>query len=740
MTSLQRFRSLLLVIVGCFAPTLGPTPQAAAAEKPVSFELDVQPILVAQGCSAGACHGKSRGQNGFQLSLLCFDPDFDYAALTQNARGRRVFPAAPEKSLLLLKGAAIVPHGGGLRLAPGSTDYETLRRWIEQGANRRLDKEPKLTGVTIDPKATVLKPKEQRQIKVTAQYSDGTSRDVTAQTAFQSSEAAIVSVDKAGLIAAGPLPGEATLMARYMYIIATCDVAIPMPGQVPAEVYAKLPRKNCIDEHVWTKLQSLSITPSEPCDDATFLRRAHVDLIGRLPTPDEVRAFLADAAEGKRERLVDALLQRAEFADHWANKWADLLRPNPYHVGIKAVFNYDQWIRDSFRQNKPMDQFARELITAQGSTWKNGAVVLFRDRRQPEEITTLVSQLFLGIRLDCAKCHHHPFEKWGQDDFYSFAAFFARVGRKGPGISAPISGGEEIITLAKQGQVLHPLTKAVMPPRPLFGEPLKMDAEADPREVLADWITSPSNDYFAQVMVNRVWADLMGRGIVEPVDDLRATNPPSNPALMTALAQQFQEDKFDLKKLLRHIATSHVYSLSSKPSKENIADTRNYSRRYRTRMRAEVLADAVCDITGIEEKYEAMPPGSRASQLWTHRIDSLFLDTFGRPDPNQDPPCERISEGAVTQVLHLMNGPDIYRKVTADEGRAAQLAASLKPPEQIAIEIYLLCYGRLPSGEEQEIGKQVFAAAGESTPATRRHATEDLLWALLNTPEFVFND
>ncbi|MGI8978570.1 MAG: DUF1549 domain-containing protein [Pirellulaceae bacterium] len=736
----MQFRFLLLVCAFCIALENYVPARLAAADKPVSFELDVQPILVAQGCSAGACHGKSRGQNGFQLSLLCFDPDFDYAALTQNARGRRVFPAAPEKSLLLLKGAAIVPHGGGQRLAQGSADYETLRRWIEQGASRRLEQEPKLTGVMIDPKDAVLKPKEQRPIKVTAQYSDGTSRDVTAQTAFQSSEAAIVSVDKAGLISAGPLPGEATLMARYMYIIATCNVAIPMPGQVQAEIYAKLPRKNFIDEHVWTKLQSLSITPSEPCDDATFLRRVHVDLIGRLPTPEEVRAFLADTGESKRERLIDALLQRPEFADHWANKWADLLRPNPYHVGIKATFNYDQWIRDSFRQNKPMDQFARELITAQGSTWKNGASVLFRDRRQPEEITTLVSQLFLGIRLDCAKCHHHPFEKWGQDDFYSFAAFFARVGRKGPGISAPISGGEEIITIAKQGQVLHPLTKAVMPPRPLFGEPLKMDSETDPREALADWITSPANDYFAQVMVNRVWADLMGRGIVEPVDDLRATNPPSNPALMAALAKQFQEDKFDLKKLLRHIAMSHVYSLGSKPTKENIADTRNYSRRYRTRMRAEVLADAVCDITGIEEKYEAMPPGSRASQLWTHRIDSLFLDTFGRPDPNQDPPCERISEGAVTQVLHLMNGPDIYRKVTADEGRAAQLAASPKPPEQIVIEIYLFCYGRLPSDEEQEIGKQVFTTVGESTPATRRQATEDLLWALLNTPEFVFSD
>ena len=737
---LRGFLAPMMAAASLFCLAAGEESSSAAESAPVSFELDVQPILVAQGCSSGACHGKSRGQNGFQLSLLCFDPDFDYAALTRNGRGRRVFPAAPEKSLILLKGAAILPHGGGQRIAQGSADYETLRRWIAQGATRRLEKEPQLTGVSLEPKEAILKPKEQRPIKVTAQFSDGTSRDVTAQTAFQSNESAIAAVDKSGLIAAGPLPGEATIMARYMYIIATCNVAIPMPGQVPADIYARLPRKNFIDEHVWTKLQSMSITPSEPCDDATFLRRAHCDLIGRLPTPDEVRAFVADGGQSKRERLVDSLLARPEFADHWANKWADLLRPNPYRVGIKAVFNYDQWIRDSFRQNRPMDQFARELITAQGSTWKNGAATLFRDRREPEEMTTLVSQLFLGIRLECAKCHHHPFEKWGQDDFYSFAAFFARVGHKGSGISPPISGGEEIIITKKQGQVLHPLTKASMSPRPLFGEPLSSLPDDDPREALAAWITSPQNDFFPQVMVNRVWADLMGRGIVEPVDDLRATNPPSNPALMAALAKQFRDDKFDLKKLLRHITTSHVYSLSSRPTKENVSDTRNYSRHYRSRLRAEVLADAVCDITGVEEKYEAMPQGSRASQLWTHRIDSLFLDTFGRPDPNQDPPCERVSEGAVTQILHLMNGPDIYRKVTADEGRAAQLAASDKTPEQIVEEVYLLCYGRLPGSEEREIGKQVFAAAGAATPTTRRQATEDLLWALLNTPEFVFKN
>jgi hypothetical protein len=709
----------------------------AHAEAPaVSFELDVQPILVASGCSTGACHGKSRGQNGFQLSLLCFDPDFDHAALTRSARGRRVFPSAPEQSLILQKAAGILPHGGGVRLPLGSPDYETLRTWIAQGAPRRRENEPKLTGVRLSQTEAALQPKQSQKLAVTATYSDGTSRDVTAQTTFQSNESAIVAVNREGVMTAGPLPGEATIMARYMSSIATCNVAIPMPGEVPAEVYERLPRKNFIDELVWSKLKSLSITPSEPCDDATFLRRVYCDLIGRLPTPEEVRAFLADSSSEKREKLVDALLRRPEYADFWANKWADLLRPNPYRVGIKAVFNYDQFIRDSFRQNKPYDQFVRELLTAQGSTWKNGAAVLFRDRRTPDEITPLASQLFLGVRLECAKCHHHPFEKWGQDDFYSFAAYFARLDHKGTGLSPPISGGEEIVLVGKRGEVKHPVTQAVMSPRPLFGAAPPVDENGDPRASLAAWMTSPENDYFAQVIANRIWADLMGRGLVEPVDDLRATNPPSNAPLLAALGKYLREKKFDLKKLLRAIATSHVYSLSTRPTERNVSDTRNYSRRYRTRLRAEVLADALTDITLVPEKFDAMPAGSRATQLWTHRIDSTFLDTFGRPDPNQDPPCERMADGSVTQSLHLMNAPDLFRRVTSDEGRSAKLAASEMPPEKIVEELYLLCYGRLPDADEIALGLQVLAAAG----ATRRQATEDLLWALINTPEFVFND
>ena len=736
-----------LVLLVC-----GPAAARAGDQRPVSFDLDVLPILTARGCNQGACHGKARGQNGFQLSLLAFDPDFDHAALTQQARGRRVFPAAPDRSLMLLKATAQVPHGGGLRLEKDGEDYRTLLRWIESGTPRRHDGEPRLTAVAVtregeapaepSPRPMVgalsafLRPNESLQLKVTATYSDGTTRDVTSRTQYQSSEAGIVGVEQAGLVKAGPIPGEATIMARYMNVIATTSVAIPLPGRVLTELYAALPRKNFIDELVWAKLQSLGITPSAPCDDAKFLRRAHLDIIGRLPSPDEVRAFLADGDANKRARLVDELLQRPEYADHWAAKWADLLRPNPYRVGIKAVVNYDAWIRDSFRRNKPYDQFVRELVTAKGSTWENGAAVLFRDRREPAEITTLVSQLFLGVRLECARCHHHPFEKWSQDDFYSFAAYFGRLGHKGTGLSPPISGGEETVLLKKSGSVEHPLTGKSLAPRPLFGDAPASAADADPREALAAWITADNNPFFAQVIANRIWADIMGRGLVEPIDDLRATNPPTNAALVEALAAELRKHKYDLKQLIRAICTSHVYSLSSLPGERNAADNHNYSRHYRTRLRAEVLADAFADITGVEENLRGSPPGSRANEIWTTRVESVFLDTFGRPNPNPDPPCERTGDSTVTQTLHLMNAPQLHSRVTADSGRAAQLANSDLPPDRIVEELYLAVYSRLPDEAERDIGRRLFA----EPEMPRRRATEDLLWALLNTPEFVFED
>ncbi len=715
----------------------GTSASAADPSAGVTFERDVEPILTRAGCNAGACHGKASGQNGFRLSLLGFDPEFDHIAIARDAGGRRILQSFPDQSLILQKATAATPHGGGRRIDPSGPFYETLRRWIVAGLPRTPADAPKLASVVVEPEERTLGRGEAFELRVTARFSDGSTEDVTHLAAYGSSESTIVAVDDDGRVKAGAFAGEATISARYEGVFANCDVSIPLPGEVPAALYEALPRSNFIDDHVWAKLKKLGLTPSGPSGDSTFLRRAYLDVIGRLPTPDEVREFLGDSSADKRARLVDRLLDRPEYADHWAAKWMDLLRPNPYRVGIKAVFNLDGWIRDAFRRNLPYDQFVREIVTARGSTFEEGPATIFRDRREPIEIAPMVSQLFLGVRLDCAKCHQHPFESWGQGQFYEFAAFFARVGRKGTGLSPPISGSEEIVFNAKSGEVRHPLTDEVLPPKPLFGSaPLDADPDADPREALARWMTASDNPYFPKVMANRVWADLMGRGIVDPVDDLRATNPPSNGPLLDALADDFRTHGYDVKHLIRTIMTSTVYGLSSEPNDRNIADTRNFSRYYRQRLRAETLLDAISDVADVPNVFDAAPPRSRSTAIWTTRVPSLFLDTFGRPDPNQDPPCERTGDTAVVQALHLMNAPDVQAKLASDAGRVAALAKGDKPPREIVDELYLLAYSRHPSDEETSVCEALFQEAGSD----RRTVVEDVLWALLNAPEFVFKD
>jgi hypothetical protein len=732
-------------------------------QSPISFQLDVQPVLTATGCNAGACHGKQRGQNGFQLSLLGFDADFDYGAIAKESRGRRIFPASAEQSLLLLKATGQIAHGGGIRFDIDSVYYQTLLNWIKQGSRRRVEQESQLAGIALNHNSRLLKPGETLALNVVATFTDGTTRDVTSLSNFLSNDSAIVAVDTTGKIIAGNLPGETAIMARYMNHIQVCQVAIPLTEPVDAQVFQALPRNNFVDDLVWQKLESLNIPPSPAIDDAKFMRRVYTDIIGRIPTADEARRFLDDKEPDKRARLVDELLEQPEYADFWANKWADLLRTNPYRVGIKTTLNYDNWIRQQFRENVPYDQFVSDLITAQGSTFRNGAVTMFRDRRSPDEVTTIVTQLFLGIRLECAKCHHHPFEKWSQEDFYSFAAYFAQVGRKGTGLSPPISGSEEIIFAAKKGAVTHPTTGETLTARTLFsleataespGSDEIINAAANEhdlglRDELAQWLTAPDNPYFAQVQVNRVWADLMGRGLVEPIDDLRATNPPSNEALLDALAIDFRDHQFDLKHLIRTICNSYVYSLSSNPQGQNFSDRVNYSRHYRHRLRAETLADSIAQLTGIEPRFDALPPGSLATQIWTHRTDSLFLDTFGRPNPNEDPPCERTRESTVTQSLHLMNARDIHRQFTNDAGNLAKLASSELPPAKILEEIYLMVYSRLPTANESKFAQTLIFGENETEPEAsdeaialkqRRVAIEDLVWSMINTPEFSIQD
>jgi len=724
-------------------PTNG---DASGTGKRISFDLDIQPILGAAGCNTGPCHGKQRGQNGFQLSLLGFDSDFDYNAIVRESRGRRIFPAAAQESLLLQKATARLPHGGGAKIDTNSPLYETLVHWISQGAPRRVEGETVLEKVELVDTKFSLAPREKQPLTVMAYYADGSTRDVTHLATYLSNEASVVDVNESGLLAAGPLPGETAVMARYMNHISVADVVIPQPQPLAEDAFANLPQHNFIDQHLDAKLKNLAILPSQAAPESAFLRRVYTDIIGRLPTPDEARDYLSatttqssessDALLQRRGQLVDQLLERPEYVDHWANQWADLLRPNPYRVGIKAVLNYDNWIRDQFREGIPYDEFVRRVITARGSTWQNGVATLYRDRRDPEEITTMVSQLFLGIRLDCAKCHHHPFEKWSQQDFYQFAGFFAQVGRKGTGLSPPISGGEEIVFFSGSGSVKHPVTGETLQPKPLFGQLGDVEPGQDPREALAQWVTSPENDYFAKVQVNRIWAALMGRGIVEPVDDLRSTNPPTHPELFDALAEHFKSTGYDVKALIRTIALSRAYAADSTPNDSNVSDRINYSRHYRHPLRAETLLDAIADLTETPSNFSGMPDGSRASQVWTHRVRSMFLDTFGRPDENQDPPCERINESTVTQSLHLMNDRDIDSRIRSDKGRAARLAASDLSAQSVVEELYLAAFSRLPTSDESTYAATLINSAG----AERRGVIEDLLWAMINSPEFTIQN
>ena len=718
------------------ATAIGFSMRSWAAE-PVSFELDVQPVLTANGCNTGACHGKQRGQNGFQLSLLGFDPQFDHEAIALQSHGRRLSIGQPEESLLLLKATAKLPHGGGPILEESSPDFNTLSKWIHQGAPRKIPGEPSLERIELANSEFTLAASQSAALKLKAHYSDGSSRDVTRLATYLSNDSAIASTDKLGQITAGELPGETAIMVRFSNQIQVAQVRIPRTENLPSDFYATKGANNFVDELIFAKLAELSIKTSEDTVDSVFLRRAYTDIIGRLPSAAEAKDYLSSSSPTKDEELVNYLLEQPAYVDHWSNIWMDLLRPNPYRVGIKAVLNYDNWIRQQFRDDVPLDVFATRLITAQGSTWHNGAVTLFRDRRSPDEMVTLVSQLFLGVRLECAKCHHHPFERWSQKDFYSLAAYFAKVRHKGTGLSPPISGSEEVIFSSDNGEVRHPVTEEVLEPAPLF--PIdsipkreSSDNNLDPREELAAWITSKDNPYFAQVMANRIWSLLMGRGLVEPVDDLRSTNPATNPALLEALAKHLRDVGFDQKELIRTIALSRAYRLSSTPNESNASDRLNYSRHFRARLRGEILADAIDSVTETSTRYDAMPPDARAAQIWTHRVDSMFLDTFGRPNENQDPPCERTADSSVTQSLHLMNSRELDRRIRSAEGRARRLAENGNAPRAIVDELYLSIFSRFPSDSEAKYAIGLIEAAGKE----RQGPIEDLMWAMLNSPEF----
>lgn len=706
------------------------------AERPVSFRNDIMPHLIKAGCAGGNCHAKPEGQNNFKLSVFGYDPEHDYREIVQDGRGRRVFLAAPEESLLVKKATGAVPHEGGARVAPGSEAHQLLLSWIRQGVPFEVPGEARLESVEISPREGSYAKSAKQALRARAKFSDGSTKDVTALTEFLSQDKEMAEVDEHGLVTVGTRSGEGVVVGRYMGLVDIARITIPAENRLPDAAYAGLPENNEIDRLVHERHRKLGLLPSGTCSDEEFLRRVSLDLIGMLPPVATTRAFLADKRPDRRERLVNDLLKHPNYADHWAVKWGDLIRPNPSRVGVKPVYLLDDWLRGAFRQNMPYDQMVRELLTAEGSTHEYGPVAVFRDKRDPADMGAFVSQIFLGVRLDCAKCHHHPSEKWGQEDYYSLAAFFAQMKRKGQAISAPISGEVEQWWAGGSGTVTHPVTDAVMTPKPPDGPEMPYVEGQDPRSRLLDWMSASNNPFFAKAIVNRIWAEFMGRGIVEPVDDFRASNPPSNPALLDWLAQDFAASGYDLKHLMKTLVLSRTYQLSAEPNARNLADTQNFSRFQKRRLTAEVLADAVADLTGVPDSYSGMAPGSRAVQTWNHKLTSLFLDAFGRPNASQECPCERERKSSVVQALHLMNSSELQGKLASKEGRVAKLAANPELSEpKLVTEIYLASYSRLPDAEELQTALRFFSQPG----ATRQTAAEDLAWALINSAEFVFN-
>jgi hypothetical protein len=691
---------------------------------PVSFEHQVIPILTKAACNSGGCHGKAEGQNGFKLSVFGFDPQADHRSLVAEARGRRVFPAAPDSSLLLLKAAARVPHGGGKKIDKDSLPYRRLRRWITEGAPFDNPSAAPVVAVEVEPAERVLAPRGTQQLRVTAVDAAGRRRCVTTEAEYQSNATSIAAVDRRGWVEAGDVPGEAAILVRYLDHVTVCRLTLPRPGRAfprPAEA-------NFIDRHVWDKLARLGIPPGEPADDATFLRRAYLDTIGTLPTAAEARAFLTSTDPRKRSRLIDALLGRPEYADYWAMIFSDLLRVDKDLVTPRGAIAMTRWLRRQFADNRPYDAFARAILTASGPTGREGPASFYVVMNSPEVAARSVAQLFFGVRIACAQCHHHPSARWGQDDYFSLAGFFSGVAPK------KLPGGGDAIHSAGGTDLKNPRTGVTVPTRALGAAPADFTGKPDRRAVLAEWMTSPDNPYFATAIANRLWAHYFGRGLVEPIDDLRPTNPATNGPLLADLARHLRATGYDLKAFTRTLLESRAYQLSARASEGNAEDVQHFSHAAAKALPAEVLLDAICQVTGVPEKFNGWPDGYRAIQVWDNRMPSYFFRIFGRPMRASVCECERSNEPSITQALHLMNSAEIADKIRARTGAARRLADSAGAPAEVIDELYLAALARFPSDRERAVLLEAFAG-----PADRRAATEDVLWTLLNSKEFLYN-
>ncbi len=696
---------------------------------PINFPNQVVPIFTKVGCNAGGCHGKSGGQNGFRLSLLGFEPTEDYDYLVKESFGRRLSPTAPDSSLLLLKAVNALPHGGGQRISENSDEYRMLRRWISQAMPYGEPGDPVITGLRVYPEHRDMMRDGSQQLAVVAQYSDGSMRDVTRAAQYEPNDKGMAEVAGNGSVKMLGSPGDVAVMVRYQGQVSTFRATVPMGiaiTQLP-------PVHNRVDEMVFTKLKELGLPPSDLCDDAAFLRRVTIDLAGRLPTADEARAFTGDTSGGKRDRCVERLLAGDDYADYFADYWSGVLRNKREKPSYRrGTYAFHGWIRSALRDNMPYDKFVRNIVGAVGELETNPPVVWYRQVDQAAEQVEDTSQLFLGTRLQCARCHHHPFEKWSQQDYYGMQAFFSRVGRK------DTPEHEQVRVYHKRGEAaaVNPKNGKSIKPTVLGGEPLALGVDEDPRLVLADWMATPTNPFFAQALVNRYWKHFFGRGLVEPEDDMRQTNPPTNPKLLAALSDEFVKSGFDLKQLCRTICTSSTYQLSAEPNAWNAADKQNFSRYYPRRLQAEVLLDGIDQVLGTHTELSGLPDGARAVQIPDMGGASVyFLNVFGRPAGSSACACERMDDPSLAQSLHLLNSSEIYNKLAASDARRMMADASMTDPQRIT-EFYYRAFGRPPTESEIGLATSHLAKADKDHKA---EAWEDVLWAVINTKEFLFN-
>ena len=717
---------------------------------PLNFTNQVVPVFTKLGCNSGGCHGKLAGQNGFRLSLLGFEPDLDFMTLVKEGRGRRLFPANPDASLFLTKATGRAPHGGGKKMDPDSDEYKLVRRWIASGTPWGEEKDPKVTKISVYPEHRVLPRQSKQQFAVYAHYTDGTVEDITRRAQYESNDTEIATVEERGLVRTLGMSGEAAIMARYQGMVAVFRATVPLGVKTPDWSFAE---KTVVDKHTSKKWKELGLVPSDLCSDEQFIRRVYVDVTGTLPTPKEVLAFTADADAAKRDKLVDKLLDTPEYAYFFANKWADILRVKRRQEPGRAqgTFAFHEWIREQVANDTPYSDFVRSIVAASGDERKSPSTVWYKEIDKAEQFVDDVSQVFLGQRMACANCHHHPYEKWSQDDYWGLAAFYGRVGRKEVRLPNTNPNAQDnrvqVVYVRAIGNVTNKRTQLTATPKPLDGDPMAaLTTDDDPRQKLVDWMVDAKNPFFAKTVANRYWAHFFGRGIVDPLDDMRITNPPSNPELLDALAKNLIDNKYSLKALIKTICKSRTYQLASAPNEFNKHDKQAYARYYPKRLQAEVLLDALCQVTDSPTRFGGLPTDKnaphRAIMLPDESFASYFLDVFGRPQRISACECERVSEANLAAVLHLLNSDEVQGKINRGGGRADALAKAedKRTDEEKVTEIFLWAFSRKPTKDDMAAAlEHVKKLETKSGAAGKKTAYENIIWALLNTKEFVFN-